>query len=77
MSIYVDTFGTVKNGLDDRDLEDILKDNFDLRPGMIINELQLKRPIFSKTSSGGHFGRDDPDFTWEKIKELKITNHKL
>lgn len=48
----------------DRDLEDILKDNFDLRPGVIIKDLQLQRPIFKKTASGGHFGRNDPDFLW-------------
>lgn len=56
----------------DRDLEDIVRDNFDLRPGMIIRELKLTRPIFRKTSAGGHFGRNDPDFTWESVKELKL-----
>jgi len=44
--------------------------NFDLRPGMIIKELNLKRPIYKKTSSFGHFGREDPDFTWETPKDL-------
>ena len=44
--------------------------NFDLRPGMIIKELSLKRPIYRKTSSGGHFGRKDEDFMWENIKDL-------
>ena len=51
--------------LDDDLLQDIVFDHFDLRPGVIIRDLKLKRPIFSKTSSGGHFGRNDPDFTWE------------
>lgn len=37
---------------------------------MIIKELNLKRPIYKKTASGGHFGRNDEDFTWEKIKDL-------
>ncbi len=48
----------------------ILHRNFDLRPGIIIQELKLRRPIYKKTASGGHFGRDDEDFTWEKIKDL-------
>ena len=48
----------------------ILTRNFDLRPGVIIRDLRLKRPIFRKTASGGHFGRDDEDFTWEKVKDL-------
>jgi len=46
--------------MNDRDLEDIIKENFDLKPGIIIRDLKLNRPIFKKTSSGGHFGRDDP-----------------
>ena len=57
-------------GYTDYDLEMILSRNFDLRPGVLIKELGLKRPIFKKTSSGGHFGRNDDDFTWEKIKDL-------
>jgi len=60
LSIYVDSFGTVREGMNDRDLEDIIKENFDLKPGIIIRDLKLNRPIFKKTSSGGHFGRDDP-----------------
>lgn len=57
-------------GFTDHDLQLILFRNFDLRPGMIIKELNLKRPIYKKTASGGHFGRTDDDFTWEKIKDL-------
>jgi len=48
----------------------LLKNNFDLRPGVIMRDLQLKRPIYFKTASFGHFGRDDPDFEWEKPKKL-------
>ena len=44
--------------------------NFDLRPGMIIKNFKLKRPIFKKTATGGHFGREDPDFEWEKVIDL-------
>jgi len=46
--------------------------NFDLRPGCIIRDLQLLRPIYLKTAAYGHFGREDADFTWEQPKELKL-----
>jgi len=49
---------------------DIVTRNFDLRPGCIIRDLNLKRPIYKKTSAFGHFGRNDPDFTWETPKDL-------
>jgi len=48
----------------------IVARNFDLRPGAIIKDLGLKRPIYRKTAHGCHFGRNDPDFTWEQIKDL-------
>lgn len=72
VSILVDTRGTGK--VDDQKLEEIIQKVFDLRPKAIIDYLQLRRPIFQKTSAYGHFGRDDPDFTWEKtnkVEELK------
>ncbi|MAH42517.1 methionine adenosyltransferase [archaeon] len=72
VSILVDTFGTGK--VDDEKLEQSVKKIFDLRPKAIIEYLNLKRPIFQKTSAYGHFGRNDPDFTWEltnKVDELK------
>src|SRR3989338_4452819 len=71
-SINVDTFGTGKVA-EEKILEAVRK-VFDCRPRAIIETLKLKRPIFVKTSSYGHFGRDDPDFTWEKtdkVEELK------
>jgi S-adenosylmethionine synthetase len=46
--------------------------NFDIRPGAIIRNLNLRRPIFRKTACYGHFGRDDPDFTWEKTDKADI-----
>jgi len=59
--------------LTDTDLVRIVKNNFNFRPGNIIKELQLKRPIFQKTAAFGHFGRNDPDFTWETPKmNLKL-----
>lgn len=72
LSIHVDSYGTVKEGMTDDDLATIVDNNFDFRPTNIIKELDLKRPIYRKTASFGHFGRNDPDFTWEKPKELKL-----
>jgi S-adenosylmethionine synthetase len=70
LSVYVDTYGTGKKS--DAEILDIVNKNFDLRPGAIIRDLNLKRPIYHKTSAGGHFGRDDPDFTWEQPRKLKF-----
>ena len=73
MSIHIDSYGTVKQGLNDNDLERIVKNNFNFRPGNIMKELDLKRPIYQKTAKYGQFGRNDPDFTWEKPKmNLKL-----
>ena len=69
LSIYIDSYGTVKEGYNDGDLTKIVKKNFSFRPGHIINELNLKRPIYLKTAKYGHFGRNDPDFTWETPKQ--------
>jgi len=70
MSLFVDTYGTgIKS---DKEILDIIIANFDLRPGVIIRELQLRRPIYQKTARFGHFGRNDPDFTWENPKKLKF-----
>lgn len=68
LSVFVDTYGTGKKS--DREILDIINNNFDLRPGIIIRDLNLKRPIYEKTASNGHFGRNDPDFTWEAPKKL-------
>jgi len=65
LSVHIDTFGTGK--YDDVDLVRIINANFDLRPGMILKELDLRRPIYSKTACYGHFGRiGDSDFKWEQ-----------
>lgn len=72
ISINVETFGTGK--LDDLELAALVDKTFDLRPGAIIKNLNLRRPIYRKTSNYGHFGREDADFTWEKtdkVEELK------
>jgi len=73
LSVFVDSYGTVMNGKTDADLMEVVTSNFDLRPGCIIRDLELKKPIMKKTSAYGHFGREDPDFTWEKPKELTMS----
>jgi len=64
VSVYINTFGTGK--IEDLKLEEIVKKVFDLTPKGIIEKLKLRRPIFKKTAAYGHFGRPDPDFTWEQ-----------
>lgn len=69
-SISVDTFGT---GLvADEKISKIINKNFDLRPGMIIKNLDLRRPIYQQTASYGHFGRPELDLPWEKIIKLNL-----
>jgi S-adenosylmethionine synthetase len=64
MSVNVDCFGTERIPLDK--LTELVSEHFDLRPGAIIRDLDLMRPIYAKTAAYGHFGRDDRDFTWER-----------
>lgn len=68
LSIYVDSFGTGK--YEDEKLSEIVKEVFDFRPQAIIDKLDLQRPIFKKTAAYGHFGRNDQDFTWEKLDQV-------
>ncbi|CAN5515304.1 methionine adenosyltransferase [soil metagenome] len=70
-SVRVDTFGTAKKGLTDSEIGKTLGKSIDLRPYAIIDHLQLTRPIFSLTSSYGHFGRTEKEFTWEKTDLAK------
>ena len=72
LSVFVDSYGTVASGLTDKILSNIVVKNFDLRPGVIIQELELKRPIFAKTACGGHFGRRESEFKWEVPKVLDV-----
>ena len=72
LSIYIDSYGTVQKGKSDRDLFDIIINNFNLKPGVIIKDLKLKRNVYSKTATHGHFGRNDPDFLWEEPKKLSV-----
>mgnify|MGYP006296301739 CR=1 FL=1 len=70
VSINIDCFGT--NKIPVSKIEDLVREFFPLTPSEIINHLDLRRPIFTKTAAYGHFGRDDPDFAWEKTDKVKI-----
>ena len=63
VSVLVETFGTCK--VDPTNIPDMVRANFKLTPKGIIESLKLRRPIYCKTAAYGHFGRNDPDFTWE------------
>jgi S-adenosylmethionine synthetase len=69
VSLMVETFGTGK--LPDPELIRIVDEEFDLRPGAIVRDLNLRRPIFQKTAAYGHFGRTEHDFTWERIERVE------
>ena len=68
LSIMVDTFGT--GAVDEVTITEAVKHVFDLRPGAIIRDLDLRRPIYEKTAAYGHFGREDEDFTWERTDRV-------
>lgn len=65
VSVLINCFGT--NKIPEEEIERLVREKFPLKPAEIIKYLDLKRPIYSKTSIYGHFGRNDPDFTWEKL----------
>jgi len=68
VSIMVDTFRTGK--IENNKIVQLIRENFDLRPGQIIKELDLRRPIYSQVSKYGHFGRDDLDLPWERLDKV-------
>ena len=68
LSVYVDTYGTSSKS--DAELVQIIKNNFNLKPGVIVRDLKLQKPIYRQTAFGGHFGRSE--FSWEQPKELKF-----
>jgi S-adenosylmethionine synthetase len=71
VSVLVETFGT--HEIDPELLPGLIQENFDLRPAAIIDRLDLRRPIYRKTASYGHFGRPDKEFTWEQVDDLAET----
>ena len=69
-SIMVESFGTAK--VSDEELSKLVMENFDLRPKGIVSMLDLLRPIYSKTAAYGHFGRTEPEFSWEKVDKKDL-----
>lgn len=69
VGIYLETFGTEK--VDTQQIEKSIRDIFDLRPRAIVESLDLLRPIYKKTAAYGHFGRELPEFTWEKLNRVE------
>ena len=70
VSLYVNTFET--NKIPEKEIEELVRKNFDMKPSRIISQLSLKRPIYRKTAAYGHFGRSEPEFTWEKTDKAAI-----
>lgn len=70
VSILVNTFGT--NKIPEEKIVELVEKNFDFRPKAIIDQLDLRRPIYKKTAAYGHFGRDEPEFTWEKTDKAEL-----
>jgi S-adenosylmethionine synthetase len=70
VSVMVETFGTEK--IARGEIARLVDEHFDLRPGAFREDLKLHRPIYQKTAAYGHFGREDPDFTWENIDKAEI-----
>lgn len=74
-SIAVETFGTGK--IPDDDIVELIRSNFDLRPGAIIADLDLRRPIYRQTAAYGHFGRDDIDAPWERLDRVEALKEQV
>jgi S-adenosylmethionine synthetase len=72
LSIWVSTFGTLRHGLSEDQLVELIREHFPLTPRGIIEALQLRRPIYRQTAVHGHFGRELPDFTWERTDKAAL-----
>ena len=70
VSVLVDTFGTAK--VDENRLSQLVRDHFTLTPKGIIETLDLRRPIYRQTAAFGHFGRTEPEFTWERTDKAAV-----
>jgi S-adenosylmethionine synthetase len=71
VSVYVNTFGTAQGGLTDEAITAAVERVFNFKPAEIVKQLNLLRPIYSKTTNYGHFGKDDKDLTWEATDKVK------
>lgn len=70
VSLTISTFGTSK--IPEEQIENLVRKHFDMRPAAIISHLKLKRPIYRKTATYGHFGRNEPEFTWEQVDKADM-----
>jgi S-adenosylmethionine synthetase len=70
LSVNVETFGTAK--ISDDHIAELISEHFDLRPGAIIRDLGLRKPIYQQTAAYGHFGRDDIEFPWERTDKAEV-----
>jgi len=75
LSVWVETYGT--GVLENEKIIELIRKHFPLTPHEIIDHLKLRRPIYQKTASNGHFGRTDPDFTWEKVDKKTVLKKEL
>jgi S-adenosylmethionine synthetase len=69
VSVHIDTEGT--GAIPDAQIAELVRKAFPLTPSGIIKHLDLRRPIYRKTASGGHFGRSEPEFTWERTDKVE------
>ena len=74
VSVFVNTFGTAAAGLTDEKICDAVQAVFSFKPAEIIKQLNLLRPIYSKTTNYGHFGKNDPAITWERTDKVSAIN---
>ncbi len=74
-ALNIETYGTAK--IPEERIEALVKEHFNFKPKAIIEQLNLKRPIYAKTAAYGHFGRDDPGFTWERLDKAEILKNSL
>jgi len=77
VSVCVNTFGTAVDGVTDTQIEDAVREVFSFKPANIVKQLNLLRPIYRKTTNYGHFGKNDPDITWEKTDKVKALQRAL
>src|SRR5579863_6318977 len=77
VSVCINTFGTAVDGITDTDIEKAVREVFSFKPANIVKQLNLLRPIYRKTTNYGHFGKNDPDITWEKTDKVKALKQAL
>jgi S-adenosylmethionine synthetase len=77
LNIWVSTFGSTSNGLTDDQLMELIRKHFKLTPLGIIESLKLRRPIYKETARHGHFGRELPNFTWERTDKAEALRREV